>query len=494
MSLGLSVSDVVNVTINMSPIAAAVRNFGALLVLGSSSVIDTNERIRAYTTLAAVGSDFGTTAPEYLAAVNFFSQSPQPSLLYIGRWAQTATAGVLHGARLSTSQQAIANFQAITNGGFNITIDGTVKNVTGLNFSTAANLNAVAAIIATALGTSANVVWGANNQRFDVVSKTTGATSTVGYASTGTGTDVSTLLGLTAASGASVPVAGIPAETLLSAVTQMANISNDWYGLAVAAIGLQDADLIAVAATIEASSPSRIFGITTQASATLDPTSTTDLAYVLSAAKYRRTFIQYSSSSPYAVTSMYGRAFTVDFTGNKTTITLKFKQEPGVTAETLTETQAATLKAKKCNVFVNYNNSTAIIQEGQMTDGSFFDEVHGLDYTQNDVQTAVYNALYTSPTKIPQTDAGNEILANVVSARLAQGVTNGLVAPGVWNSAGFGALTQGDTLDKGYYVYTPPVSSQSQADREARKAVTMQCAIKLAGAVHSANVIINVNR
>lgn len=494
MSQGLSVSDVVNVSIVMSPIAAAVRNFGALLVLGSSPVIDTTERIRSYTTLSAVGNDFGTTAPEYLAAVNFFSQSPQPSLLYIGRWAQTATAGVLHGARLSASQQAIANFQAVTNGGFNITIDGTVKNVTGLNFSGAANLNAVAAIIATALST-ANVVWGANNQRFDVISKTSGATSTVSYASApGTGTDVSTLLGLTAASGASAPVAGIPAETLLSAVAQMANISTDWYGLAVAALGLQDADQIAVAAFIEAASPSRIFGITTQAAGTLDPTSTTDLAYLLSAAKYRRTFIQYSSSSPYAVTSMYGRAFTVDFTGNRTTITLKFKQEPGVTAETLTETQAATLKAKKCNVFVNYNNSTAIIQEGQMTDGSFFDEVHGLDFTQNDVQTALYNALYTSPTKIPQTDAGNEILANVISARLAQGVANGLIAPGVWNSAGFGALSQGDTLDKGYYVYTPPVSSQSQADREARKAVTMQCAIKLAGAVHSANVIINVNR
>lgn len=493
MSQGLSVSDVVNVSIVMSPIAAAVRNFGALLVLGSSSVIDTNERIRSYTTLTAVGNDFGTTAPEYLAAVNFFSQSPQPALLYIGRWAQTASAGVLHGARLSTSQQAIANFQAITNGGFNITIDGTVKNVTGLNFSGAANLNAVAAIIATALST-ANVVWGATNQRFDVISKTTGATSTVGYASAGTGTDVSALLGLTASAGASTPVAGIAAETLLSAVAQMANISTDWYGLAVAALNVQDADHVAVAAFIEAASPARIYGITTQAPGTLDATSTTDLAYVLSAAKYRRTFTQYSTSSPYAVTSMYGRAFTVDFTGNRTTITLKFKQEPGITAETISSTQAATLKAKKCNVFVNYNNSTAIIQEGVMTDGSFFDEVHGLDYTQNDVQTAIYNALYTSPTKIPQTDAGNEQLANVVSARLAQAVTNGLVAPGQWNGPSFGALTQGDTLDKGYYIYVPPISSQSQADREARKAVTMQCAIKLAGAVHSANVIINVNR
>lgn len=494
MSQGLSVSDVVNVSIVMSPIAAAVRNFGALLVLGSSSVIDTNERIRSYTTLPAVASDFGTTAPEYLAAVNFFAQSPQPSLLYIGRWAQTASAGVLHGARLSASQQAISNFTAITAGGFNITIDGTVKNITGLNFSSATNLNAVAAIIATALGSSGNAVWGANNQRFDIISKTTGATSSVSYATAGTGTDISTLLGLTSASGASVPVGGIVAETLLSAVAQMANLSNDWYGLAVAAIGLQDADQIAVAGFIEAASPSRIFGITTQAAATVDPTSTTDLAYVLAAAKYRRTFTQYSSSSPYAVTSMYGRAFTVDFTGNKTTITLKFKQEPGVTAETLSETQAATLKAKKCNVFINYNNSTAIIQEGQMTDGSFFDEVHGLDYLQNDVQTAYYNALYTSPTKIPQTDAGNAVLATVISARLAQGVTNGLIAPGVWNAAGFGALTQGDTLDKGYYVYTPPIATQSQADREARKAVTNQCAIKLAGAVHFGNVVINVNR
>ena len=32
------------------------------------------------------------------------------------------------------------------------------------------------------------------------------------------------------------------------------------------------------------------------------------------------------------------------------------------------------------------------------------------------------------------------------------------------------------------------------ADREARKAVTNQCAIKLAGAVHFGNVVINVNR
>jgi hypothetical protein len=255
-----------------------------------------------------------------------------------------------------------------------------------------------------------------------------------------------------------------------------------------------DADVLAVAAYIEAASPARIYGVTTQSAAVIDPTSTSDIASQLKALTYKRTFVQYSSSSAHAAASLFGRAFTVDFTGNKTTITLKFKNEPGVTAETLTESQAAALTAKNCNVFINYSNATAIIQQGVMVNGYYFDEVQGLDWLQNDVQTAIFNLLYTSPTKIPQSDAGvNQIVATCESA-MVQAVNNGLLAPGVWSAAGFGALQQGQTLAKGYYIYAAPVSSQSQADREARKAPTLQIAAKLAGAVHSANLIINVNR
>ncbi|EOV4147137.1 DUF3383 family protein, partial [Yersinia enterocolitica] len=75
-----------------------------------------------------------------------------------------------------------------------------------------------------------------------------------------------------------------------------------------------------------------------------------------------RTLVQYSSASPYAAASIFGRAFTVNFNGNNTTITLKFKQQPGITAESLEQSQANALKAKNCNVFVNYDNDTAIIQ------------------------------------------------------------------------------------------------------------------------------------
>lgn len=493
-NLGLSVSDVVNVSIVMSPKAAQTRNFGSLLILGDSSVIDTTERLRKYTSIDGIAADFGTSAPEYKAAALYFGQTPQPTTCYVGKWAKSATAGLLRGAILTTAQQALANFTAVSNGGMKISVDGVLKTVTALNLSAVTNLNGAAAALEAAL-TGCTVTWDAYNGRFIVTSTTTGATSTVEFATApDSGVDVSSLFGLKAADGGYV-VDGVAAESSLAAVQTIAGMSNAWYGLMFAAsAALTDDEVIAVAGFIEAAGVSRVYGHTTQATNVLDSVVTTDIASNLKALGYKRTFVQYSGNSPYAAASIFGRAFTVDFQGSNTTITLKFKQQPGISPELLTESQAAALLAKNCNVFVQYNNDTAILQEGVMSNGYFFDEVHGTDWLQNDVQTDIYNLLYTSTTKIPQTDAGINRIVSRISKRLAQAVTNGLVAPGVWNAGGFGALQEGDTLATGFYVYAPPVASQSQADREARKAPVIQCAIKLAGAVHSVNCIINVNR
>ena len=310
----------------------------------------------------------------------------------------------------------------------------------------------------------------------------------------GSGVDIAPLFGFQSTQGGRLAV-GSAVETLLEGVRACADKSTDWYGLYCAPVTPQvDADNLAVAAFIEAANPSRIFGITTQAAAVVDPAQSSDIASQLKALLYKRTFIQYSSSSPYAAASLFGRSFTVDFTAQNSTITLKFKQEPGVAAETLSESQSVALTAKNCNVFVNYNNATAIIQQGVMCNGYFFDEVHGLDWLQNQAQTDIYNALYTSPTKIPQTDAGINVLVTTMDSTCEAGVNNGLIAPGVWSGPAVGALASGQTLAKGYYNYAAPVATQSSADRASRKAPVIQCAIKLAGAVHFANVIINVNR
>ncbi|ECO4983400.1 DUF3383 domain-containing protein [Salmonella enterica subsp. enterica serovar Gaminara] len=381
MPQGLPVSNVVNVDVIIGPRAATGRNFGSLLILGTSTVIPVKERLRLYSSKEDIGSDFGVDSPEYEAATVYFSQSPRPKEVYVGRWAKT----------LATGEAGAA-------------------------------------------------------------------------------------------------------EKLMDAVNAVMGYTN-WYGLGIAdKEDIADDDWLKVAAAVEASGVSRILAITTSDPATMDATSTTDLAYKLKAAKYGRTFVQYSSSSKYAALSAFGRAFTVNFNGSNTTITLKFKQEPGITYETLTTDQAAALDAKNCNVFVYYQNDTAILQQGVMSSGDFFDERHGLDWLQNYVQTNLYNLLYTSTTKIPQTDAGVTRLLSNVEQSMDQSVTNGLLAAGVWNGGPIGQLDSGDTLTKGYYVYAQPLSEQAQADREARKAPVIQVACKLAGAVHFADVQINVVR
>ncbi|WP_316425721.1 DUF3383 family protein [Klebsiella oxytoca] len=381
MAQGLPVSNVVNVDVIMSAVAATGRNFGALLILGTSTVIPLTERIRQYSAIEDIGDDFGVDSPEYEAATIFFEQSPKPTLVYIGRWAKTLAEG------------------------------------------------------------EAGAV-----------------------------------------------------ETLLQAVNACLQYTN-WYGLAIAdSADLVEADVIFVAAAIEASSLSRILAVTTADVNVLVSGNTDNIGYKLKAAGYARTFWQYSSSSKYAAISAFGRAFTVNFTGSNTTITLKFKTEPGITYETLTTAQAAAIDAINGNVYVYYANDTAIIQQGVMANGDFFDERHGLDWLQNYVQTNLYNLLYTSTTKIPQTDAGVTRLMTNVEASLDQAVNNGLIAPGVWNGGPIGQIESGDTLTKGYYVYADAVANQAQSDREARKSPVIQAAIKLAGAIHYGDVQINVVR
>jgi len=598
----LPISRLIQGTVNLSPSAAQAQNLNTELILGSSPVIDVASRMRSYTGITAVAGDFGTTAPEYLAAVDWFGQLPQPANVLIGRWAQTATAAQLFGASLSVAQQLMSAWTAITAPAFSITINGSPYTISPASFGTSVNLNGIASLIQTALAAAvagSTCVWNSSFAQFQITDGTTGATSTLSFASAptasgsltftlnpsaaatitiggtavtfvtalttgnqiligttlaatlaaavtflnqstdtnlskavysvnqagtalqvvyktagtagnsftlaasvatpsgatlsgGSGTDISSMLGMTAASSGAFVAPGVAAESAVSAAALFDNqFGQQWYGLTVC--GAADSDHLALAAFIEATTNKHFYGVTTQEAGVLNSVTTTDIAAQLQALGFNKTCTQFSSNSAFAVNSLLGRQLTVDYTGNNTVITLMYKQEPGVQAETLNTTQMAALEGKNCNVYVAYNNNTAIIEPAKVASGQFIDTIVGMDALVIDAQTALYNALYTAITKIPQTDAGMHILALQLEAICQQYVTNGLGAPGVWNSGGFGTLNQGDFLPKGFYVYQPPVASQSQADRAARKSVPFQIAFKLAGAVHFADFAINVN-
>lgn len=479
----LPVSRVVNVAVEMSPTAAALRNFGSCLILGDSDIIDTDERIRLYSSISDIATDFGISSREYLAAQAFFSQSPQPTQVYIGRWAKSATAGRLRGRTLSSAEQDISLFTAITTGTLSLTIDGASKSMASIDLSAETNLNGVASQISSALEVSGSCAW--TGERFVITSATTGTSSTVATTDTGT---LSSLMGF---AGSATSVAGVAAESLASAITALLDY-NTWYMVCVAPDASDDS-IVEAAGLIEAASPSRMIGFTTQNSTEIDSTASSTLGSRLKGLGYNRTILVYSSDSPVAAASVFGRMATINFEGSNTTLTLKFKQLPGVTAENLRSSQAEALKSHNVNAFCAYQNDTSILQEGITSGGWFIDETHGLDWLQNRVETDLWNLLYTSK-KVGQDEPGATAIVSCVNKSLEQGVTNGLIAPGVWNGDAFGALESGDTLSTGYYVYIQPFDEQSQSDREARKAPPIQIAVKLKGAVHFINVTITVNR
>lgn len=494
MISSLPISNIVAVSVQLTPAAAQAQSLRDLLILGTSAVIDTFERYRIYSSMAALALDFGTTTEEYKAALKWFSQSPQPTKLYIGRWINVAAKGGLRCASLAASAQLLSNWTSITNGGFKVAKDGAAEtNITGLNFSAATSLNGVAAIIQAGLS-GITCVWNANFKRFEFESSTTGPTSSVAFLNPPTsGTNIATQLGGSSVSSGAYVYQGQAIETADAAVALYDNVlGQKWYGLNIPAAA--DSDHLLVAAYIEAANNKHIYGLTTASAGVLVAATTSDIASVMKAAGYRRSMVQYSSTDPNAVVSAMARILTTDFNGNATVITLKFKQEPSVTAENLNATQVASTQAKNANIFVLYNNDTAILQEGTMCDGTFVDIVTGTDWLAVTIQTAIYNLLYTSTTKIPQTDQGMQILTSACEAVCIQAVLNGLLAPGVWNANGFGQLAQGDYMPKGFYIYNAKVDTQNQSDRVARLAMPIQIAAKLAGAIHFANVAIVVNQ
>lgn len=487
----LSVNRLIRTSVTLSPLAAQRRGFGTLLILGDSGVVDPVERARAYTSADSVAADFGSSAPEYLAAQLYFGQTPKPQQVMIGPWLRTASRAQIRGGVLTTAEQRMDTFTPITAGSLQITIDGTNKTLSGLNFSAQTNLNGVAAVITTALA-SGVVVW--NGSQFVVRSNTTGATSTLGYASpTGTGTDISTKLKLTSGL-ASAPVNGRVAETPIDAANAAMTGSNAWFGLTFAASSMPtDDQLVSVAQAIEAASVERMFGVTITNALVLDGTQFGDLGARLAALSLSHTVSQYSGN-PYAVASFFGRMFSVNFAANRSTITGMYKTEPGVAPELLTEAQAQALKAKRVNVYVSYQNGTSILQYAVTASGAYFDEIHGLAWFKDALQNRLFNILYQSQTKVPQTDDGQNQLKAGAALACEDAITNGLAAPGQWNADGFGQLARGDFLRSGYYIYSPPMAAQSQADREARIAQPIQIALKLAGAIHEIDALVSVNR
>ena len=475
------INQVVRVNILTSPTAQTYENFGVLNIVGISDVIPMSERIRQYSSMSDVADDFASADEEYKAANIYFSQSPTPSTLTISRRAASATSAELLGS--ANVESVLATWQSISDGAFTIEVDGSDEDLTALDFSSVTSLADVATVIDTAFSGSVEY----DGARFLFKTASTGATSSIGYlVSPSTGTDITQELAARADSSGAVTSAGFDIEAIADSLDAIQDATDiqvgfpNWYCVAFTSEVKDDADAQAVALWVE--SKVKLFANNSSDLNTYIASNTTNISYVLKNAGYKRTFTVIDANDDYPAVSVFARMATVNFSQSNSTITLKFKQLPGITPDNLTNAQASAVSGFNCNYYSYYGDSR-MLAEGVVASGVFIDEVQNLDWLQNNIETNVFNTLYSNTNKVPLTDAGTQLIVAAIEKSLELAVTNGTLAPGQVTIDG-----EARYLSEGYIVVPGKVADMSQADIDARKSPAIKFYAKGSGAIHSADI------
>lgn len=457
----LPLSVVCNVTVNVTPVAAATPTFNQGLIVGNSTVIPsvsgTNIRCRQYSSLAGMTSDgFSLSSPEYLAAQAYFGVSPTPTYVWIGRQDATAlqTLAVASGG---TGGYVVGDVLTVTQGG------GSLGTVT----VTTVNAGAV---------TGVAVVPGAQGTGYAVAN---GLSTTGGH---GTGCTVNiTAIG----------------ETALQALAACRAASPNWWASTV--LTATDSDHLAIAPWVQSITPQATYWLTTSDAAVL-ANSSGNIGATFQAATYNRVFWTYgttqSGSYPnniYAAATAMGAAMGLNTGLANSNFTMKFKPLPGITPEPLTQSQVSTIESLNGNLYLSYANSYSWLENGTVANGQYLDEVLNLDMLSSDIQYSLANLLISMPS-VPHTNAGEALLCSVVTSACERAVSRGFIAPGIWSGQTVLGLTPGTPLPKGYLVQAASTSLQSTSDRQARKAMPIYVTFVEAGAMHSITVGVYVQR
>lgn len=192
--------------------------------------------------------------------------------------------------------------------------------------------------------------------------------------------------------------------------------------------------------------------------------------------------------------SYAGRGLSVDFEGSRTALTMNLKSLSGIDPdEAITQSVYDACKTAGVDVYVSFAGAVGAVSNGA---NKYFDEVHNLIWFVSQLKVVGFNTLFQIGTKVPQTEEGMSYLKAAYRSVCEQGVNNGYIAPGRWTSPEW--FGNQDDMSKniaqrGYYIYSPSIATQSTTARSNRQAPLVQIAIKEAGAIHKTDVVVFIN-
>lgn len=424
-----------------------------------------------------VGIDFGTSSKTYAMALAVFSQ--QPNIL-------------TGGGQLVIILLGVASQTAAFSG---VAASGTFKYNYGGNATAFINWNDTAAQIQTKLravaGLAAVTVTGSIASQ-SLVIKMAGV-----Y---GAAPAVLTVTNNTVQTGGSVAVTqtitnSVAGESLDAAITRTIGLVQ-YFGILASASCAEvgQTDLLAAAAVIQAQNKIGFFVTYTEAD--ILPGGMIDLLRTGTLTKSRGLYYGDSAGNNAIVmsASYASRGLSTNFSGSNTTSTMNFKDLSGVQPDpSMTQTIFNEASTAGADIYASIQGVSKVVCFGA---NRFFDQVYNQEWFVGALQVAGFNFLAQSSTKIPQTENGVDGLKGAYRAICEQAAACQYAAPGSWTSStvfGNSADLIANVAQRGYYIYSQPVSQQSQANRALRKAPLIQIALKEAGAIQQSSVIVNVN-
>ena len=483
----LSISNVIDVTVTSVAAGLGIPNVNNVALFSKDKPSNVDD-FRVYLSASDIESDYGTDSLTTKMAQNLFAQSPN-LLSGEGRLiifplldAVSATQGKLVTADISGSIEA---FQAVGDGEFGITLNGDAETLNGLDFTKVVTLADIAKVIQAKLP---RVVVSSDGTKITFKSKTSGAISTIVIsASGGAGTDitVATLLNIIGAT--TTDGLASSGETIPEAIARTKGLTN--YCGVLSSLVVEDIKVPAIATSIQAEDMIYLHPFADKKA--MDGA----IKNIKDASQAQNRCLLYSKDIEDAqlmVAAYTGRMFSVNFAGSNTTLTANLKALTNVLPDLqLNQTDYEKAKEVGADLYVSYAGLPRTLSSGGNT---FFDRVYNQMQFKFDLQVNGFNYLQSTVTKIPQVESGMDGLKDAYKAICKKFVTNGFIGLGLkWNSPNrFGDPQDFDfnIAQKGFYIYSQPIATQLQADREARKAPLCQIAIKEAGSIHTS--IVNV--
>jgi len=499
--MSVSINNVVTVTLLQSGALAMADNPNVVTMLTSEQQgpLSSASRYRIYSDSGSVATDFGTASKAYDFALSFFGTSPNATnaggFLVIGYWRGAeetlmATSASLNGAQLSEAS-VVGGLQQVADGTLTVDVDGVPEALTGLDFQSATTLAAIVDIIDAELtGATASI----SDQRVVITSDTSGASSTVTFASDpGTGTFIGQTLALTTGSGGFLTQGAaaetLTAETKLAAITEL--FAQVKFRGAMFIDNPTDEESKTLATWGQANDVLQYDVFDAPANLTVDPTNVVWDIKLSSLTNYRMLFSKAGNRKLAA--SYMARAHTVNFAAENSALTMHLK-ELSVAAEEYTQTQVNQAQTVGLDLYTTIKLTPAILTSGA---NGFTDYAYNIISFSDYLQIDMYNLLKQTSTKIPQTTRGVSQLIDQAEKTTLQFVRAGVFAPGTWSSPDtFGDLEtfRRGISNNGFYWLAGSLAAQAQNSREARQSPVLQGAVKLAGAIHSVDIIVNVNR